>query len=65
MRPDVQSRADARRVPHQFTTGDDGTSEIDPDQIVGEVQQNDPGDDSQQRFVAYVARASHAAQEGG
>ena len=26
-------------MPHQFTTGDDGTSEIDPDQIVGEVQQ--------------------------
>jgi gluconokinase len=27
------------KVPHQFTTRDDGTSEIDPDQIVGEVQQ--------------------------
>jgi sugar (pentulose or hexulose) kinase len=28
-----------QKVPHQFTTRDDGTSEIDPDQIVGEVQQ--------------------------
>src|SRR5215213_2372814 len=27
------------KVPHYFTTRDDGTSEIDPDQIVGEVQQ--------------------------
>ncbi|HEY6686590.1 MAG TPA: FGGY family carbohydrate kinase, partial [Propionibacteriaceae bacterium] len=27
------------KVPHQFTTRDDGTSEIEPDQIVGEVQQ--------------------------
>ena len=27
------------KVPHQFMTRDDGTSEIDPDQIVGEVQQ--------------------------
>jgi gluconokinase len=27
------------KVPHHFTTRDDGTSEIDPDQIVGEVQQ--------------------------
>jgi gluconokinase len=28
-----------RKIPHQFTTGQDGTSEINPDQIVGEVQQ--------------------------
>ena len=33
----VQGRR--HKVPHQFTTGGDGTSEIDPDQIVGEVQQ--------------------------
>jgi len=33
----VQGRR--QKVPHQFTTRDDGTSEIDPDQIVGEVQQ--------------------------
>jgi len=28
-----------RKIPHQFTTGQDGTSEINPDQIVVEVQQ--------------------------
>jgi gluconokinase len=28
-----------QKVPHHFTTHDDGTSEIDPDQVVGEVQQ--------------------------
>ena len=39
MQRDAQSRADGEKVPHQFTTRDDGTSEIDPDQIVGEVQQ--------------------------
>jgi gluconokinase len=33
----VQGRR--QKVPHQFTTRDDGTSEIDPDQVVGEVQQ--------------------------
>jgi gluconokinase len=27
------------KIPHQFTTGRDGTSEIDPDQVVGEVHQ--------------------------
>ena len=32
-------RGGREKVPHQFTTRDDGTSEIDPDQIVGEVQQ--------------------------
>jgi gluconokinase len=32
-------RGGREKVPHQFTTHDDGTSEIDPDQIVGEVQQ--------------------------
>jgi gluconokinase len=28
-----------RKIPHQFTTRQDGTSEIDPDQIVDEVRQ--------------------------
>jgi gluconokinase len=28
-----------RKIRHQFTTGGDGRSEIDPDQIVGEVEQ--------------------------
>ena len=28
-----------RKVPHQFTTGRDGTSEVNPDQIVREVRQ--------------------------
>jgi hypothetical protein len=28
-----------RKIPHQFTSRQDGTSEIDPDQIVREVQQ--------------------------
>jgi gluconokinase len=32
-------RGGHEKVPHHFTTRDDGTSEIDPDQIVGEVQQ--------------------------
>jgi gluconokinase len=27
------------KVPHHFTTGGDGTSEIDPDAVVGEVEQ--------------------------
>jgi len=27
------------KVPHHFTTGDDGTSEIDPDAVVGEIEQ--------------------------
>jgi hypothetical protein len=26
-----------QKIPHQFTTHRDGTSEIDPDQVVGEV----------------------------
>jgi len=33
----VQGRR--RKIRHQFTTGGDGRSEIDPDQIVGEVEQ--------------------------
>ena len=28
-----------QKIPHQFTTSDDGTSEIDPDQFLGTVQQ--------------------------
>lgn len=30
------------KVPHHFTTGGDGTSEIDPDVVVGEIEQISP-----------------------